>query len=141
MRSTIFWAGLARSFGATAMRVSERRARSAAWSRAEAAARAIAEAAVFGQSGSPGRARRPPPSDLRTRVQNFHPNQRQGPRPAQPDGDDHVEHPVRENFRFGGWGVREGGERQSSALARCGDWIALPGASLQAGVTLYETGV
>ena len=53
-RSTILAAGLARSLGATARRVSERRDRSAARSRAEAAASAIAPAAVFGQAGSSG---------------------------------------------------------------------------------------
>ena len=61
-RSTILAAGLARSFGATAIRVFERRERSAARSRAETAARAIAPAAVFDQAGSPGLGRRAPPA-------------------------------------------------------------------------------
>ena len=116
-RSTILDAGLARSLGATAIRVLERRERSAARSRAEAAASAIAPAAAFDQAGSPGLGR-PPPSDLRARVQNFRRDQRQGPRPAQPDGDGEVEHPKGEDFGFGGWGVREGGEHQSGGLAR-----------------------
>jgi hypothetical protein len=46
------------------MRISERRERSAARSRAEAAASAIAPAAAFDQAGSPGFGRLPP-SDLK----------------------------------------------------------------------------
>ena len=56
-----------------------------------------------------------------------------GPRPAQPDGEDEVEHPKGEDFGFGRWGVREGGERQGGGLGGRGDRIALPCASLQAG--------
>ena len=88
-RSTTFWAGLARSLGATASRVSERRERSAARSRAEAAASAIAPAAVFDQAGSPGLGRRPP-GRPQTRIQNLRRDQGQGRGPAQPDGEDEV---------------------------------------------------
>src|SRR5580693_4126087 len=52
--STILAAAFDRSLGATAIRVSERRERSAARSRAEAVARAIAPAAALGQARSPG---------------------------------------------------------------------------------------
>ena len=65
--------------------------------------------------------------------QNSRRDQRQGPGPAQPDREDEVEHPKGEDFGFGRWGVREGGKRQGRALARRGDRIALPCASLQAG--------
>ena len=92
-RSTILAAGLARSLGATAIRVSERRERSAARSRAEAAASAIAPAAAFGQAGLAGPRPSPGPVRSQSRVENFRRDQRQGPRPAQPDGDDHVERP------------------------------------------------
>ena len=127
-------AGLARSLGATAIRVLERRARSAARSRAEAAARAIGGRGVpLGQAGSPGLGRRPTPCDRRRRVQDFRCDQRQGPGPAQPNGEDEVERPEREDFGFGRWGVREGGERQGGGLAGRRDRIALPCASLQAG--------
>ena len=108
-RSTILCAGFARSLGATASRVSERRARSAARSRAEAAARAIAPAAAFGQAGSPA-SPAALPRPILAGVQNAGGDQRQGPRPAQPDGDGEVEHPKGEDFGFGGWGVREDGE-------------------------------
>ena len=131
-RSTIFWAGLARSLGATAIRVSERRERSAARSRAEAAANAIAPAAAFGQAGSPGLGRRPALGRPQGGVQNFHSDQRHGPRPAQPDRDGEVEQPKGEDFGFGRWGVREGGERQGGGLGGRRDRIALPCASLQA---------
>ena len=131
-RSTIFWAGFERSLGATAIRVFERRARSAARSRAEAAASAIAPAAAFGQAGSPGLGRRPAPGDRRVGSRIFVCDQRHGPRPAQPDGDDDVEHPKGEDFGFGRWGVREGGEGQGGGLGGRRDRIALPCASLQA---------
>ena len=52
------------------------------------------------------------------RIQDFRGDQRHGPRPAQPNGDDHVEHPKRENFGVGRWGVRDGGERQGGGV--CG---------------------
>ena len=116
-RSTILAAGFARSLGATAIRVLARRARSAARSRAEAAASAIAPAAAFGQAGSPGLGRRPAPGGPQGRVEDFRRDQRQRPRPAQPDGEGEVEHPKGEDFGFGRWGVREGGERQSGGLA------------------------
>ena len=64
-------AGFERSLGATAIRVLERRARSAARSRAEAAASAIAPAATFGQAGSPGLGRRPTPVDRRVGSRTF----------------------------------------------------------------------
>ena len=131
-RSTILAAGFERSLGATAIRVSERRERSAARSRAEAAASAIAPAAAFGQAGSPGLGRRPAPGDRRVGSRIFVGDQRHGPRPAQPDGDDHVEHPEREDFGFGRWGVRDGAERQGGGLCGRRDRIALPCASLQA---------
>jgi hypothetical protein len=60
-------------------------------------------------------------------------DQRQGPGPAQPNGDGEVEHPKGEDFGFGRWGVREDGEHQSCGLARCRDRIALPCATLEAG--------
>ena len=44
-----------------------------------------------------------------------------------------VEHPKGEDFGFGGWGVREDGERQRGGLGGRRDRIALPCASLQAG--------
>ena len=97
-RSTIFWAGFDRSLGATAIRVFERRARSAARSRAAAAASAIAPAAAFGQAGSLGLGRRPAPGNRRVGSRIFDSDQRHGPRPAQPNGDDHVEHPKRQDF-------------------------------------------
>jgi impB/mucB/samB family len=62
-RSTIFWAGFERRLGATAIRLLERRERSAARSRA--AASAIAPAAAFGQAGSLGVGRRPGLGDRR----------------------------------------------------------------------------
>ena len=40
--------------------------------------------------------------------------------------------PKRQDFGFGRWGVREGGERQGGGLCGRGDRIALPCASLQA---------
>ena len=125
-RSTIFAAGLARNFGATAMRVSERRERSAARSRAEAAASAIAPAAAFGQAGSPGLKRRSPPYGLRPGSRLSRRDQRQGQRPKQPDGEDEVEHPKGEDFGFGCWGVREEGEGEGGGLGGRRNRIALP---------------
>ena len=68
------------------------------------------------------RARRP-----QAWIQNFRRDQRHGPRPAQPEGDDHVEHPEREDFGFGRWGVREGGERQGGGLGGRRNRIPCPG--------------
>jgi hypothetical protein len=62
-RSTIFWAGFDRSLGATAIRIFERRERSEARSRAEAAASAIAPEAALGQGGWPGFGRRAAPGE------------------------------------------------------------------------------
>ena len=50
-----------------------------------------------------------PPPDRRRGVQDFRGDQRHGPRPAQPEGEDDVEHPKRQNFGFGRRGVRDGG--------------------------------
>ena len=132
-RSTTFWLPVSRrSFGATTSRASERRERSAARSRAEAAASAIAPAAAFCQAGSPGL--RPPPAfgDRSAGSRIFVAISGKGRGPAQPNGDGDVEHPKRENFGFGRWGVREGGERQGGGLCGRRDRIALPCASLQA---------
>ena len=46
--------------------------------------------------------------------------------------DDHVERPEGEDFGFGRWGVREGGERQGGGFCGRRNRIALPCASLQA---------
>jgi hypothetical protein len=66
------------------------------------------------------------------RIQDFHSDQRNGPRPAQPKGEGDVEHPKRQNFGGGRWGVREGAERQGGGLDGRRNRIALPCASLQA---------
>ena len=131
-RSTIFWAGFERSLGATAIRVF-------------GAAGKIGGEVEGGGGGErdracggvwPGWVARPWPSAgarrPQGRIQNFRSDQRHGPRPAQPDGDDDVERPERENFGFGRWGVREGGERQGGGLGGRRNRIALPCASLQA---------
>ena len=52
---------------------------------------------------------------------------------AEPDGDDHVEHPERQDFGWERWGVREDRGHQRSGLTCCRDRIALACASLQAG--------
>ena len=67
------------------------------------------------------------------RIQNFRGDQRQGPRPAELDGEYEVEHRESEDFGFGHWGVPEGEERQGGGLGRCRDRIPVPCASLQAG--------
>ena len=59
--------------------------------------------------GRPALAAGLPPGDRRAGIQDFRRDQRHGPRPAQPNGDDDVEHPKGEDFGFGRWGVREGG--------------------------------
>ena len=131
-RSTIFAAGLARSFGATAMRVSARRAE-------------IGGEVEGGGGGERDRARggvwpgrvagpRPPPSPVRPQagIQDFRGDQRHGPRPAQPDGEDDVERPEREDFGFGGRGVREGGERQAAAALAAAETGSPSPARLQA---------
>ena len=65
-RSTILAAGFDAQFGRDGDAGSRSGGqRSAARSRAEAAASAIAPAAAFGQAGSPGLGRRPPPGDRR----------------------------------------------------------------------------
>ena len=132
-RSTIFAAGFARSLGATAMRISERRERSAARSRAEAAASAIAPAAVFGQAGSPGLGRRPAPGDRRPGSRIFvaisGSGRGQRSRMAMT-----MSNAQRARISASGrWGVREGGERQGGGLCGRRNRIALPCASLQAG--------
>ena len=38
------------------------------------------------------------------------------PRPAEPNGDDHVERPKRKDLGWGRWGVRDGGKRQGGDL-------------------------
>ena len=109
-RSTIFWAGFERSLGATAIRVF-------------GAAGKIGGEVEGGGGGErdracggvwPGWVARPWPSSgarrSQGRIQDFRGDQRHGPRPAQPDGDDHVEHPERQNFGWGRLG-RPGGRR------------------------------
>ena len=66
------------------------------------------------------------------RIQDFRCDQRNGPRPAQPNGDDAIQHPKRQNLGWGRWGVREGGEGQGGGLCGRRNRIALPYASLQA---------
>ena len=84
--------------------------RSAARSRAEAAASAIAPAAAFGQAGSPGLGRRAGARQAQGRIQDFRGDQRNGPRPAQPNGDDACRTPKAPKFRLGPLG-RPGGRR------------------------------
>ena len=84
--------------------------RSAARSRAEAAASAIAPAAAFGQAGSPGLDRRAGARQAQGRIQDFRCDQRNGPRPAQPNGDDACRTPKAPKFRMGPLG-RPGGRR------------------------------
>ena len=132
-RSTILAAGLARSLGATAIRVFERRERSAARSRAAAAASAIAPAAAFGQAGSPGLGASPGAREAQGRIQDFRGDQRQGSRPAQPEGEDEVEDPKGEDLGLGRGGVREGGEGEGGGLRGRGERIALPCPSFKTG--------
>ena len=84
----------------------------------------------------PGGVARPWPSSrarqAQGRIQDFRRDQRHGPRPAQPNGDDDIEHPKREDLGWGRWGVREGGEGQGGGLCGRRNRIALPCASLQA---------
>ena len=111
---------------------SARRARSAARSRAEAAASAIAPAAAFGQAGSPGLGRRPAPGERRVGSRIFVAISGTGRGQRSRRAMTHVEHPEGEDFGFGGWGVRDGGERQGGGLGGRRNRIALPCASLQA---------
>jgi hypothetical protein len=112
MRSTIFAAALARNLAAAAgaMRLRPR------WARL-----------VVGPWLSCGL------QESQGRIQNFRGDQRQGPRPAELDGEYEVEHRESEDFGFGHWGVPEGEERQGGGLGRCRDRIPVPCASLQAG--------
>ena len=131
-RSTIFWAGFERSLGATAIRVFERRAEIGG--EVEGGGGGERDRACGGVW--PGWVARPWPSAApgkrRRRIQDFRSDQRHGPRPAQPDGDDDIERPEGENFGFGRRGVREGGEGQGGGLCGRRNRIALPCASLQA---------
>ena len=99
-RSTIFWAGFERSLGATAIRVF-------------GAAREIGGEVEGGGGGErdracggvwPGWVARPWPSSgarrAQGRVQDFRRDQRHGPRPAQPDGDDACRTPKGRGFRL-----------------------------------------
>ena len=83
--------------------------------------------------------RRPPASAWRSqrRIEDFGGDQRQGPQPAQPDGDGEVEDPKGEDLAIGRGGVRERGEGERGGLRSRGDRIALPGASLQAGCEAF----
>ena len=113
-RSTILAAGFDRSLGATAMRVSERRERSAARSRAEAAASAIAPAAVFDQAGSPGLGRRPTSGgrSAGSRIFVAISGSGRGQRSRMAMARSNAQRArISASAR---WGVREGGERQSS---------------------------
>ena len=84
----------------------------------------------------PGWVARPWPStaarQAQGRIQDFPCDQRHGPRPAQPNGDDAYRTPKAPRFRMGRWGVREGGEHQGGGLCGRRNRIALPCASLQA---------
>ena len=117
-RSTIFWAGFEREFGRDG-------------DQSVGAAREIGGEVEGGGGGEGDRACggvRPgwvagpwPPSAARTckaGIQDFRGDQRHGPRPAQPDGEDDVERPKGEDFGFGRGGVREGGERQGGGSWR-----------------------
>ena len=131
-RSTIFWAGFERSLGAMAIRVLERRAEiggeveGGGGGERDRACGGVWPGGVawLGPSSGARQAQR--------RIQDFRSDQRHGPRPAQPDGDDAIEHPKRQNLGWGRWGVREGGEGQGGGLCGRRNRIALPCASLQA---------
>ena len=60
------------------------------------------------------------------RVQDFRRDQRHGPRPAQPEGEDAVERPKGEDLGVGGRGVREGGKDRGGRLGGGGDRIPCP---------------
>ena len=109
-RSTIFWAGFERSLGATAIRVFERRAEIGG--EVEGGGGGERDRACGGVW--PGWVARPWPSagarQAQGRIQDFRSDQRHGPRPAQPDGDDACRTPKAPRFRMGPLG-RPGGRR------------------------------
>ena len=115
-RSTIFAAGFGAQFGrdgdAGCRRGGQDRRRGRGRRRRPARSRLRRRSARLGRRALAAL----PPSDRRVGIQNFRRDQRHGPRPAQPEGEDEVEQPEGEDFGFGGWGVREGGEGQGGGL-------------------------
>jgi hypothetical protein len=126
-RSTLLCAGLARSFGATAMRVAARRERSAARSRRGAGSRRSRSLRLSARWARPvlgaGRRRAGASRDRR-----FWPRSAAGSGPPHLDREDEVEQPKGEDFGFVSRGVRERRHCRSG-----GDWIALPCTIFQAG--------
>ena len=125
-----FGAGLARSLGATASKISERRERSAATSRADAAARATAPTAAFGQAGSPSLGRPPPPD--RKSGSKFSLRSAEGAGPSAAGWRGRCRMSKERGFRLRRRGVREGGKRQGGGLCGRRNRIALPCATFQA---------
>ena len=109
----------------------ERRADRRRGRRAATAASAIAPAACCSPGSLAGSWSLAPSGCRRVGSQDFRRDQRHGPQPAQPGGDDEVECPEDEDFGSGAWGVWDDGKGGGGGLAAAAEPIASPAQSLR----------